>query len=822
MGTEDSNNNNVVRSSYSRTPFRPPSSRVMTLPAIGSYETIMPFIAQTSGSDSTNGDQYNQGIGQPPPYRKGSVLTFTVAITRATITIQTENLIGNTTNTVHWTSSDLDTDPESFTMELNHPSFHKLLAIANTVPTAQLSLSFEMPDVLPMGGYSLVFVQDGNITDVLATSGQFFVIENDITGSHTGLVSPTILPSPTVTSSANSSTSNSTTVTSSTSESTPAPTSSTPSTSPTAPPSTPVVVIPAPSSTSGNSTILNNPPSSAQTIKISLAVATVSCMTFGDQIVMEDDSKDPFIRPQGVLPNLADLLTLQTHASIFYSYARDTDINARFTEGNTDGVTIFLPTNKAVQALARKPNDDPHSDLSKLSSEEYQMRSADRQFKGSNVDFTSKAAFDTLTPGITITFKSISETNDQSGDHEHVIHTQDGLPILDDRPIWTNYVLNDGVRILDEKVTQTQSLRFMGATSFEVSPKSTQDKSSMSTPVFDQKDMPFRRLGPSGLRVPLFSLGGWLTLGGTVLGDPVKEIVKTAFDAGINMFDTAESYENGNSEIEMGRAIKELGYRRSDLIISTKIYWGVREGPNASGLSRKQAKHFDTPINSIIEGAQECLGRLQMDYVDVIFAHRCDITVPMEEIVRAFNFVIEKGWAFYWGTSEWTAQQIEEAHHVASRLNLIPPIAEQCQHKSIYRNYGTKTMVFSALAAGLLTGKYNNGIPTGSRFHVHPEEFQRRIKNLQTPEGQMMIEKIKELTALATELGTTVTALSLAWVAKKPNTSNVILGVTSPEQLKESLKAIPLLSKLTPEVMKKIEDIVDTTPALESEFRRRL
>lgn len=346
----------------------------------------------------------------------------------------------------------------------------------------------------------------------------------------------------------------------------------------------------------------------------------------------------------------------------------------------------------------------------------------------------------------------------------------------------------------------------------------------MSFPEFDQKDMPFRRLGPSGLRVPVFSVGGWLTLGGTVIGDPVKEIIKTSFEAGINAFDTAESYAEGNSEIEMGRAIKELGYRRSDLVIITKIYWGVRSGPNAQGLSRKH----------IIEGMKESLQRLQMDYVDVIFAHRCDITVPMEEIVRAFNFVIDQGWAFYWGTSEWTAQQIEEAHHVASRLGLIAPIAEQCQHNlfhrdrpeleyaPIYRNYGTKTTVFSALAAGLLTGKYNDGIPTGSRFDVHSDEFQRRLKELQTPEGQAKISKIRELTALAKELGTTVTALSLAWVAAQPSTATVILGVTSADQLRENLTAVPLLAKLTPDVLQKIEDIVGSKPQPEAQFRRRL
>ncbi|KAG6807944.1 hypothetical protein H0H92_005935 [Tricholoma furcatifolium] len=332
---------------------------------------------------------------------------------------------------------------------------------------------------------------------------------------------------------------------------------------------------------------------------------------------------------------------------------------------------------------------------------------------------------------------------------------------------------------------------------------------------FDPKDMPFRRLGPSGLRVPVFSLGGWLTLGGSLHGDPVKEIIKTAFDAGINMFDTAEAYAKGQSEIEMGRVIKELGLRRTDLVITTKLFWGLRTGPNDGGLSRKH----------IIEGTKECLERLGMDYVDVIFAHRPDNTVPMEEIVRAFNYVINKGWAFYWATSEWSALEVEEAYHVADKLNLIAPIAEQCQHNMfhrerpekeydpLYRKYGLGTTTFSSLAAGLLTGKYNDGIPEGSRWAT-VEMFQKMAPQLQNEEGQEKIRKVRELTKLAAEeLQTTPTALALAWVAKNPNTSTVILGASSPEQLKENLKAIEVLPKLTPEIMEKIEAILNNKPS---------
>ncbi|KAJ7474882.1 NADP-dependent oxidoreductase domain-containing protein [Mycena latifolia] len=332
-------------------------------------------------------------------------------------------------------------------------------------------------------------------------------------------------------------------------------------------------------------------------------------------------------------------------------------------------------------------------------------------------------------------------------------------------------------------------------------------------PVFDTKGMPFRRLGPSGLRVPLLSLGGWLTLGGSVTGDPVKEIIQTAFENGINMFDTAEAYAKGKSELEMGRVIKELGYRRTDLVITTKLFWGLRSGPNDGGLSRKH----------IIEGTQESLERLQMTYVDVIFAHRYDRTVPMEEIVRAFNFVIEKGWAFYWGTSEWSAEEIEEAHHVATKLNLIAPIAEQMQHNMfhrerpekeyapLYKKYGYGTTLWSPLASGMLTGKYNDGIPAGSRFATEAM-FKGREDKLKTAEGLAQIAKVKELTKIAESLDSTPTALALAWLAKNPNTSTIILGVTSPQQLKQNLEALKVLPKITDAHMLQIEQILANKP----------
>ncbi|THH18260.1 hypothetical protein EW146_g2679 [Bondarzewia mesenterica] len=359
---------------------------------------------------------------------------------------------------------------------------------------------------------------------------------------------------------------------------------------------------------------------------------------------------------------------------------------------------------------------------------------------------------------------------------------------------------------------------------------------------FQPKNMPFRRLGSSGLRVPVFALGGWLTIGGTVVGDPVKEIIRTAFENGINMFDEAENYSDGKSELELGRVIKELGFRRTDLVITTKLFWGTRRGHNDMGLSRKH----------VIEGARESLRRLQLDYVDVIFAHRPDPTTPIEETVRAFHWVIEQGLAFYWGTSQWSAREIEEAHRmdihsfecclfsrtqhkyadVAEKYGLHAPVAEHLfdreraegEFDPLYKKYNLGTTVFSGLAGGILTGKYNDGFPEGSRYDPNSDDpyIKSRVEFLQSEEGRKEIAAVRELTKLAeTELGCKVSHLALAWIAKNPNTSSVILGATSPEQVLDNLKAIEVIPKLTPEILDKIEAIVKnkpTTPVTASIF----
>jgi voltage-dependent potassium channel beta subunit len=302
--------------------------------------------------------------------------------------------------------------------------------------------------------------------------------------------------------------------------------------------------------------------------------------------------------------------------------------------------------------------------------------------------------------------------------------------------------------------------------------------------VFDPKDMQFRHLGPSGLKVSVLSLGGWLTYGGTQNGNIVKECMQAAWDHGINFFDTAEVYANGQCEVEMGQALKELDWPRDEYVLSTKVFFGTgRKEPNTRGLSRKH----------VVEGLKSSLERLQQPYVDIVLAHRPDIGTPMKEIVEGFTQVIRNlNLAYYWGTSEWSAVQIMEATQIAEkwvphcsyitgrptdkfRYNLIAPIAEQPQYNAFHRErfeveyaplydqYQYGTTIWSPLASGLLTGKYNDGIPEDSRFATNKSFFESSVKALQTDEGKAKIEKVRGLTKIAEELGGNVAQLSLAW-----------------------------------------------------------
>ncbi|KAK6535787.1 hypothetical protein TWF281_000038 [Arthrobotrys megalospora] len=333
---------------------------------------------------------------------------------------------------------------------------------------------------------------------------------------------------------------------------------------------------------------------------------------------------------------------------------------------------------------------------------------------------------------------------------------------------------------------------------------------------FDPKNMEFRYLGPTGLKVSVFSLGGWMTYGKHVTGNPVTECLKAAWDHGINYFDTAESYFKGESEIAMGQALKELDWPREEYVISTKIFFGTgRQEPNCRGLSKKH----------IVEGLKQSLKRLQLDYVDIVFAHRMDPNVPMREIVEGFTQVIRNlNFAYYWGTSEWTAAQIQEATAIAEKYNLIAPVVEQPQYNMfarerfeneyapLYSSFSYGTTIWSPLNYGILTGKYNDGIPEDSRFAKEGEFFKDTISRLRSPEGQEKIEKVRKLTAIAERLGTTMSALALAWCAKNKNVTTVILGATKVEQLVENCKALEVIPKLTDEVMNEIEGVLQNKP----------
>ena len=330
--------------------------------------------------------------------------------------------------------------------------------------------------------------------------------------------------------------------------------------------------------------------------------------------------------------------------------------------------------------------------------------------------------------------------------------------------------------------------------------------------------MEYRRLGKSGLQVSALSFGAWVTFGKQADVDIALEMMQAARDAGVNFFDNAESYEQGEAEIVMGKAIKRAGWKRSDLIVSTKIFWGG-DGPNDRGLSRKH----------ILEGTDAALARLQMDYVDLIFCHRPDIHTPIEETVRAMSYIVDSGKAFYWGTSEWSAAQIIEAYGIARREHLVPPTMEQPQYNMLtrervekdyahlYEEIGLGTTIWSPLASGFLTGKYNDGIPEGSRFSLEGYEWLRQ--RLESAQGKEWTAKTRQLAPIADELGCSMAQLALAWCLKNPNVSTVITGASRPEQVVENMAALDVVDKLTPHVMERIEVILDNKPEPPSDFR---
>lgn len=325
--------------------------------------------------------------------------------------------------------------------------------------------------------------------------------------------------------------------------------------------------------------------------------------------------------------------------------------------------------------------------------------------------------------------------------------------------------------------------------------------------------MNYRRLGSAGLKVSELALGAWVTYGGQVGEDVALKCMSAAYDAGVNFFDNAEAYAHGNAEIVMGNVIKKLEWKREDIVVSSKVFWGG-EGPNELGLSRKH----------IYEACRRSLKRLQLDYLDLFFCHRPDPNTPIEETVRAMDDLIHQGKILYWGTSEWSAADIMRAYAIAREHHLTPPQMEQPQYNMLhrecvekeytplYREIGLGTTIWSPLASGLLSGKYNKGIPPGSRATLPGYEWLR--KYIITPQN---LDTVKKLQPVAGDLGCTLAQLGLAWCLKNPNVSTVITGASRPEQVIENMKAVEVAQKVGAEVMQRIESILGNKPRSEEE-----
>lgn len=325
--------------------------------------------------------------------------------------------------------------------------------------------------------------------------------------------------------------------------------------------------------------------------------------------------------------------------------------------------------------------------------------------------------------------------------------------------------------------------------------------------------MEYRRLGKSGLQVSVLSFGSWITFGKQIGDNTAEELMSLAYDSGVNFFDNAEIYARGQSELVMGSILKKKNWVRSSYCVSSKVFFGFEEGkPNQTGLSRKH----------IIEGCNAALKRLQFDYLDMLFCHRPDKNTPIEETVLAMNTLIQQGKILYWGTSEWANDEIMAAIAVAKDYKLIGPTMEQPQYNMfertklekdyllLFRDHGLGTTIWSPLASGLLTGKYNNANPTDTRLNIEGMDWLKE----RTLGDNSRIEKAKKLDSLAKELGTSLPKLSIAWCIKNPNVSTAILGASKTMQLKETLSSIDVLPLLTAEVMTKIDEILDNKPVL--------
>ena len=324
--------------------------------------------------------------------------------------------------------------------------------------------------------------------------------------------------------------------------------------------------------------------------------------------------------------------------------------------------------------------------------------------------------------------------------------------------------------------------------------------------------MEYRRLGKSGLQLSILSYGSWVSFKNQIDDKIADELMGIAYDNGINFFDNAEAYAGGESENMMGRVLKMKNWDRTSFTVSSKVFFGIQGKdikPNQNGLSRKH----------VIEACKAALKRLQVDYLDLYFCHRPDKNTPIEETVWAMNTLIQQGKILYWGTSEWSGVEIMEAHRVAQEYKLIGPTMEQPQYNLFERNkvekeylpvydfVGLGTTIWSPLASGLLTGKYNNGIPENSRLAL-PEMSWLKDKVM----ADDRIKSIKNLDKIAKELGVSLAELSIGWCIKNPHVTTAILGATKKQQLIDNLKSIDVMNKLTPEILVKIDDIMQTKP----------
>ena len=323
--------------------------------------------------------------------------------------------------------------------------------------------------------------------------------------------------------------------------------------------------------------------------------------------------------------------------------------------------------------------------------------------------------------------------------------------------------------------------------------------------------MQYRRLGRAGLKLSELSFGSWVTFSSQIDEAAAADCMKMAYDAGINFFDNAEVYAGGKSEEIMGSVLKKMNWPRDTYCVSSKVFWGG-EKPTQRGLHTKH----------ITDGCHAALSRLQVDYIDLFFGHRPDLHTPIEETVRAMDNLVRQGKILYWGTSEWSADEIRAAYGIARQYNLTPPTMEQPQYNlferekmereylRLFKDEGLGTTIWSPLASGVLTNKYKDGIPEGSRMTLKEYDFIRRRHD--SPGGQDRVTKTTRLAEFADEVGVSVIHLSLAWCLKNSDVSTVILGASNVDQLRDNLKAAEAVEKLTPDVMERIEEIVQSKP----------